>query len=56
MKLEICVLHGEFVTLEPLLDQAKSDFRDLMNCDPDTWQILPMNGRGEAFDSYRTIR
>ncbi len=44
-------LIGRFVRLEPLNADHKEGLRAALDCDPETWLIYPVNGRGEAFES-----
>lgn len=52
VQLEFRTLEGEFVRLEPFSNHLKPGVQKLLNCDPDTWRILPVNGQGEAFENY----
>lgn len=45
-------LEGRFVRLEPFEPALKEEVRTALDCDPDTWAMMPHNGRGERFDAY----
>lgn len=44
-------LEGRVVRLEPFAPQLKDEVRSAIDCDPNTWAIMPYNGMGE-----RTLR
>jgi RimJ/RimL family protein N-acetyltransferase len=52
MKLAFQPLDGRFVRLEPFVPQLKADVRTAIDCDPDTWAIMPVNPMGEGFEKY----
>ncbi len=52
MELPYCVLEGRFVRLEPFAPDLKEEVRLAIDCDPDTWAIMPHNGMGDRFESY----
>lgn len=52
MDLAFQPLHGRFVRLEPFHPALKAEVRAAVDCDPDTWAIMPECGMGERFDDY----
>lgn len=52
MELEFCRLEGRFVRLEPFVPDLKEEVRAAIDCDPETWGIMPINPTGEGFDIY----
>src|SRR5580698_10376056 len=52
MKLAFQPLDGRFVRLEPFVPQLKADVRTAIDCDPETWAIMPVNPMGEGFEKY----
>jgi RimJ/RimL family protein N-acetyltransferase len=52
MKLEFRPLEGRFLQLEPFLPELKAEVRAAIDCDPETWAIMPTNPTGEGFESY----
>jgi RimJ/RimL family protein N-acetyltransferase len=55
MKLPFHVLQGRFVRLEPFVSNLKDEVRSAIDCDPDTWAIMPINPMGERFEEYWNI-
>lgn len=47
-------LDGRFVRLEPFEPRHKDDIRAAIDCDDETWAILPENATGEHFESFWT--
>ena len=45
-------LDGRFVRLEPFVPELKADVRAAIDCDPETWAIMPVNPMGEGFEKY----
>ncbi len=45
-------LDGRFVCLEPFAPELKEEVRLAIDCDPETWAIMPHNGMGVHFESY----
>src|SRR5258706_11662254 len=45
-------LEGRFVLLEPFAPALKAEVRAAVDCDPETWAIMPVNPMGEGFESY----
>jgi N-acetyltransferase len=52
MELPFCALQGRFVRLEPFSAGLKNEVRAAINCDPETWAIIPINPMGDRFDEY----
>lgn len=52
MKLAFQPLDGRLVRLEPFASELKADVRAAIDCDPETWAIMPMNAMGEGFEKY----
>jgi N-acetyltransferase len=49
----ICkILEGRFVRLEPFEPRLKEEVRAAIDCDPQTWAIMPINPMGEGFEQY----
>jgi N-acetyltransferase len=45
-------LDGRFVRLEPFVPELKAEVRAAIDCDPETWAIMPVNPMGEGFEKY----
>ena len=52
MNLEHRELEGAWVRLEPITDAHKEALRGALDCDPASWEIMPLNGCGEGFDDF----
>ena len=52
MLLEARPLEGPFARLEPFSDSIREEVRAALDVDPDAWEKLTLNGRGEAFDGW----
>jgi RimJ/RimL family protein N-acetyltransferase len=52
MNLEFRPLEGRFVRLEPFASELKAEVRAAIDCDPETWTIMPVNPTGEGFEGY----
>ena len=52
MKLEYIPLSGKFLRLQPFAPELKAEVRSAVDCDPDTWAIMPVNPMGDGFDAY----
>jgi RimJ/RimL family protein N-acetyltransferase len=50
MNLEHRALEGAWVRLEPVTEAHKETLRAALDCDPESWEIMPLNGCGEGFD------
>jgi len=45
-------LDGRHVRLEPLVQELKAEVRGAIDCDPETWAIMPVNPMGGGFEKY----
>ena len=54
MNLTFAALEGALIRLEPFCDEVKQEVQAALNCDAETWLILPMNAMGEHFEAYWT--
>lgn len=45
-------LEGRFVRLEPFEHRLKEEVRAAIDCDPETWAIMPVNPMGDGFEEY----
>lgn len=52
MELAFSVLGGRFVRLEPFAPELKEEVRAAIDCDAETWAIMPINPMGAGFDAY----
>jgi len=52
MNIEIRDLVGRYVALEPVVHEHRDELRDALNCDPDAWEIMPINGCGDGFEEW----
>lgn len=52
MKLKIRPLKGTWVRLEPLTPELKEEVRGAIDCDPESWEIVSVNGCGDGFDPW----
>jgi RimJ/RimL family protein N-acetyltransferase len=52
MELPYRALEGTFVGLEPFVPELKEEVRSALDCDPETWALMPHNGMGQHFDRY----
>lgn len=52
MKLDHIPLAGKFLRLQPFAPEIKEEVRSAVDCDPDTWAIMPVNPMGDGFDAY----
>ena len=46
------VLKGRFVRLEPITPDMRDEMRGAIDCDPDAWEIMSVNGCGEGFPEW----
>jgi RimJ/RimL family protein N-acetyltransferase len=53
MQLTAQTMTGRFVRLEPLTPAHKDDLRRTLDCDPETWALLSLNGQDD-FESWWT--
>ena len=52
MNLKFIPLTGRFLSLEPFAPHLKDEVRVAVDCDADSWAIMPVNPTGEGFDAY----
>jgi RimJ/RimL family protein N-acetyltransferase len=52
VELDFRPLEGRFVRLEPFAPALKEDVRAAIDCDAETWAIMPVNPMGDGFESY----
>jgi N-acetyltransferase len=52
VKLEYISLKGRFLRLQPFAPELKAEVRSAVDCDPDTWAIMPVSPMGDGFDVY----
>jgi RimJ/RimL family protein N-acetyltransferase len=55
VKLEFDELEGRRIRLEPFAAQLKEEVRAAIDCDAETWAIMPINPTGAGFESYWSI-
>lgn len=55
MELKFCELEGRFIRLEPFTPELKEEVRAAIDCDPETWDIMPINPTGASFESYWAV-
>jgi RimJ/RimL family protein N-acetyltransferase len=46
------VLKGRYVRLEPITPDLREEMRGAIDCDPDAWEIMSVNGCGEGFEDF----
>ena len=52
MNLKPKVLKGRYVRLEPITPELREEMRGAIDCDPQAWEIMSVNGCGEGFDDF----
>jgi RimJ/RimL family protein N-acetyltransferase len=52
MEIPFVPLEGRFILLEPMTPALKEPLRAAIDCDPETWAILPNNAMGAHFETY----
>lgn len=52
MQLAARVLEDRDVRLEPYTGELRAEVQAALDVDPDAWEKLTLNGRGEAFDAW----
>lgn len=52
MNIEIRPLEGRFVRLEPITPALRDELRAAIDCDPESWEIMSVNGCGEGFEDW----
>lgn len=55
MELDFCVLEGRFIRLEPFTPELKEEVRAAIDCDPETWSIMPINPMNAGFETYWAV-
>jgi N-acetyltransferase len=55
MDLKFQQLTARFVRLEPFAESLEEEIRAAIDCDPETWAIMPINAMGKGFDDYWRI-
>jgi len=55
MELIVKVLQGRFVRLEPFEEKLREEVRAAIDCDPETWAIMPINPMGKSFQEYWAV-
>ena len=55
MELNFAQLDGNHIRLEPFEMRLKEDVRSAIDCDPETWNIMPINPTGAGFEGYWAI-
>lgn len=46
------VLKGRYVRLEPITPDLREEMRGAIDCDPESWEIMSVNGCGEGFPEW----
>lgn len=46
------ILQGRYVRLEPVTVDHRDDLKAAIDCDPESWEIMSVNGCGEGFDDF----
>jgi N-acetyltransferase len=52
MHLRATPLDGRYVRLEPVTPELRDELRGAVDCDPEAWEIMSVNGCGEGFDDW----
>lgn len=52
MNLKPKLLKGRYVRLEPVTPEHKEELRGAIDCDPESWEIMSVNGCGEGFADW----
>jgi RimJ/RimL family protein N-acetyltransferase len=52
MNLQFIPLEGAHVRLDPVTPADKDELRATLDCDPEGWEIMSVNGCGEGFDDW----
>lgn len=55
MEFEFCELQGRVIRLEPFTRELKEEVRAAVDCDLETWSIMPINLMAAGFDSYWNV-
>jgi RimJ/RimL family protein N-acetyltransferase len=46
------ILQGRYVRLEPITIDHRDELKAAIDCDPESWEIMSVNGCGEGFDDF----
>jgi RimJ/RimL family protein N-acetyltransferase len=52
VELEFCELEGRGIRLEPFTLELKEEVRAAVDCDLETWSMMPINPMSAGFESY----
>jgi RimJ/RimL family protein N-acetyltransferase len=52
MNLKGKLLKGRYVRLEPITPEHRDELRNAIDCDPEAWEIMSVNGCGEGFEDW----
>lgn len=52
MNLKLKALKGRYVRLEPITPDLREEMRGAIDCDPEAWEIMSVNGCGEGFTEW----
>lgn len=52
MQIQIRPLEGRHVRLEPIVPAHEAPLRASIDCDPEAWEIMSVNGCGEGFETF----
>lgn len=52
MNLTAKTLKGRYVRLEPITADLRDEMRGAIDCDPEAWEIMSVNGCGEGFEDF----
>ena len=52
MNIKAKILKGRFLRLEPITPDHREEMRGAIDCDPDAWEIMSVNGCGEGFPEW----
>ena len=55
MELEFDDLEGRHIRLEPFEAHLKEEVRAAIDCDPEIWDIMPINPTGASFESFWAV-
>lgn len=55
MEMESCDLDGRLIRMEPFAPDLKVEVRAAIDCDPETWSIMPINPVGAGFEDYWAV-
>jgi RimJ/RimL family protein N-acetyltransferase len=55
VKIEFGELEGRHIRLEPFVTQLKEEVRAAVDCDLQSWDIMPINPTGAGFESYWSV-